>query len=193
MEDLLLQRTTSYDRAEKKVDKILVVLEATETPPVPASIQAQLRMPDDVKGNLGAASALTDDLINLASERPELLRSTGNARDQVQRKVQQARTQAGNLGVSSAQKAGAEDGLMTGCSRNAQVLFDKRPFPHFDGLKQNFQSFRREMIETMKKAKFPPDHKLRELKRCNPKAVHPDIKDLKTLSAVWDFLNLEYG
>ena len=45
----------------------------------------------------------------------------------------------------------------------------------------------------MTKAKFPADHELGELKRCTPKAVHPDIKNLKTLSAVWDFLNLEYG
>ena len=57
VEDLLLRRTTSYDRAEEKVDGILEVLAAAETPPVPASIQGQLRMLDDVEGNLGAAKA----------------------------------------------------------------------------------------------------------------------------------------
>ena len=60
MEDLLLWRTTSYNRAEEKVDGILEVLEATETPPALASIQAQLQMLDDVEGSLGTASTLTD-------------------------------------------------------------------------------------------------------------------------------------
>ena len=49
VEDLLQRMTTSYDRAEEKVDGILVVLEATETPPAPASMQAQLRMLDKVE------------------------------------------------------------------------------------------------------------------------------------------------
>ena len=107
----MVRRTTSYDRAEEKVDGILEVLAATETPPVPASMQAQLRMLDDVEGNLGAASALTAELIDLASDRAGLFKSAGNSRDQaVQRKVQRARTQAGDLGILSAQKTGTEDG-----------------------------------------------------------------------------------
>ena len=44
---------------------------------------------------------------------------------------------------------------MRGYSRNAQLLFKKRPFPYFDGLKQNFPSFRREWNETVLKANFP--------------------------------------
>ena len=45
----------------------------------------------------------------------------------------------------------------------------------------------------MTKSKFPADHKLQELKRCSPKAVQPDIKNLKTLTAVWDLIGQEYG
>ena len=128
VEDLLLRRTTSYDRAEEKVDGILEVLVAAETPLVPASIQAKLRMLEDVEGNLGTALALTDKLIDLASDRAELFRSTGNTLDQVvQRKVQQARTQAGDLGILSAQQTGAEEEGVRGYSRNAQLLFEKRP------------------------------------------------------------------
>ena len=44
----------------------------------------------------------------------------------------------------------------------------------------------------MTKAKFPADHELGELKRCTPKVVQPDIKNLKTVSAVWELLNLQY-
>ena len=38
VKDLLLRRTTSYDRTEEKVDRILIVLSAAETPPALASI-----------------------------------------------------------------------------------------------------------------------------------------------------------
>ena len=77
VEDLLLRRMTSYDRAEEKVDRILAVLAAEETSPGPVSIQAQLRMLEDVEGNLGTASALTDQLTDLASDiaRAERFRS----------------------------------------------------------------------------------------------------------------------
>ena len=111
----------------------------------------------------------------------------------VQRKVQRARTKAGAIGILLAQQAGAEVEMTRCCSNSAQFLFEKRPFPCFDGLRQNFKNLRREWIETVTKAMFPPDHELQELKRSTPKAVHLDIKDLKTLAAVWDFLYLEYG
>ena len=77
VEDLLLRRSTSYDRAEEKVDRILTVLVTEKTPPGPASIQAQLRMLEEDEGNLGTASALTDQLTDLASDiaRAERFRS----------------------------------------------------------------------------------------------------------------------
>ena len=180
VEDLLRQRTAFYDRAEEKVDRIFIVLEATETPLTPASLQALLRLLDEVQGNLDVAMTLTDDLIGLASDRAGDFRTQGNSCDQVvQAKIQQARTQAGDLGVSSAQQTGAEDEKVRDYPRSSQFLFKKRPFPHFDGQKPNYPSFRREWTETRTKAKFPPDHKLRELKRCTPKAIQPDIKNLK--------------
>ena len=193
VEDLLRRRTAFYDRAEEKVDRILVVLDATETPSTPASLQAQLLMLDEVQGNLEVAMTLTDDLIGFASDRAGNFRTQGNSRDQViQAKIQQARTGAGDLGVSSAQQTGAEDQKVRDYPRSSQFLLKKRPFPHFDGLKRNFPSFRREWTEIVTKAKFPPDHELRELKRCTPKVVQPDIKNLKTVSAVWELLNLQY-
>ena len=114
-------------------------------------------MLDDIEGSLVTASKLTDHLVDVASDRAELFRSMGNTRNQVvQRKVQQARTRAGGLLVSSAQQSGAENEGMGSCSRNDRLLFERRPFPHFDGLKQNFPSFWREWSETVTKAKFPP-------------------------------------
>ena len=110
VEDLLQRRTAFYDRAEENVDRILVFLEATETSLTPASLQAELLMLDDVKGNLELAMTLIADLIELASNIAGEFRTQGGSRDQVvQGKIQQARTQAGDLGVLSAQQTGAED------------------------------------------------------------------------------------
>ena len=83
VEDLLRRRTAFYDRTEEKVDRILVVLEATETPPAPASLQAQLRMLDDVEVKLEVAMTLTAELIDLASDRAGDFRTKGDSRDQV--------------------------------------------------------------------------------------------------------------
>ena len=181
VEDLLLRRTTSYDRAEEKV--ILKVLAATETPPVPASIQTQLRMLDDVEGNLGAASALTAELIDFASNRAGLFRSGGNSRDQVvQRKVQRARTQAGG------DRCGG---------RGDERLLKERPaplreegFPILQWAQAKLPELPERLERDGDKGQLPVDHELQELKRCSPKAVQPDIKNLKTLTALWDFLNL---
>ena len=53
-----------------------------------------------------------------------------------------------------------------------------RPFPHFNGQKRNYPSFRRERTETVTKAKFPADFELQEIKRGSPKAIQPDVKNL---------------
>ena len=197
VEDLLQRRTAFYARAEEKVDRILGVLEDTVTPLTPASLRAQLLMLDEVKDDLEVAMTRTSDMIELAGGRTVKFRTQGDSSDQVvQRKIQQARTRAGELGASSVQQTGAEDekhGENPGFPQSSQFLYEKRPFPHFYGQKRNYPSIRREWTETVTKAKFPADIELQEIKRCTPKVIQPDIKNLKKVSDVWEFLNLEYG
>ena len=154
-------------------------------------------MLDEVKEDLEVATTLTTDMIELAGDRTVEFRTQEDTSDQeVQRKIQQARTRAGALGASSVQQTGNEDEKYRenpGFPRSSQFLYKKRPFPHLDGQNRFYPSFRREWTEAVTKAKFPADFELREIKRCTPKAIQPDIKNLKKVSDVWEFLNLEYG
>ena len=97
----------------------------------------------------------------LAADRTAEFRTSGDASEQeVQRKIQEERTQAGVLGALSPQQTGAEDekygGVNPGFPRTSQYLYEKLPFQQLDGQKRNFPSFRREWTETVTK-KYPPE------------------------------------
>ena len=77
-------------------------------------------------------------------------------------------------------------------SRKHQTYFQRRPFPVFGGEKREYMSFRKEWKETVGK-EFPEEFQLREIRKCVPKEIVPDIKNLPTMTKVWDTLNEEYG
>ena len=53
-------------------------------------------------------------------------------------------------------------------------------------------SFRREWTET-DTGRYPPEFELWEIRRCTPNAIQPDIKNMRTVVEVWEFLEQEYG
>ena len=113
----------------------------------------------------------------------------------MQRKIQEARNRAAALGASSPQLSGTRDekfgGQDLGLSQASQYLYEKRPFPQFDGQNRNISSFRRKWTETVTD-RYPPEFELREIRMCTPKVIQPDIKNLKNVSKVWEFLDQEY-
>ena len=77
-------------------------------------------------------------------------------------------------------------------SRNGHLMYEKRPYPKFNGKKQNFPSFRREWAETVTN-KFPAKFELRLIRDNVPDEVKPDIKNLRQMTEVWMVLDEEYG
>ena len=116
------------------VDGILGVLLDTEIPPTQASLRTQLLILEEVKQGLEIAATMINDVIVLAADMSADFRTSGHAREQeVQMKIQEARTRAVTLGAASPQQTGAEDekygGENLGFPRSAQYLYKKQPFP----------------------------------------------------------------
>ena len=188
--DLLQRRTDSVAGAEEIQKGIFGVLADTKTATSQASLRTQLQMLEEVKQVLGEAAMMTTDR---AAEH----RASGHARElEVQKRIQEARNLAATLGASSPQQSGTRDEKFGGQDLNfsqaSQYLYEKRPFPQFNGKKRNFPSFRREWTETVT-GRYSSEFDLREIRRCTPRAIQPDIKNLKTVNEVWEFLEQEYG
>ena len=76
--------------------------------------------------------------------------------------------------------------------RNLQI--ERRPLPKFSGARRNYPSFKQDWKATVTDpGTFDPEHELREIRERVPKEVQPDMKSLKSMDEVWDFLNKEYG
>ena len=98
----------------------------------------------------------------------------------MKRKIQEARNLAGSLGALSPQQTGTRDekfgGQEIGLSHASQYLYEKRPFPQFDGQKRNFPSFWREWTETVTK-KYPPEFELQKVHAEGDPARHKKPED----------------
>ena len=79
-----------------------------------------------------------------------------------------------------------------GSTVKTDTYFERRKFPSFDGKKRNFPSFRKEW-RTCIQPSFGEEFQLREIVKAVPKEIQPDIKNLKTMTEVWDVLSQEYG
>ena len=76
--------------------------------------------------------------------------------------------------------------------RTGAAYFQKVPFPKFNGTKRNYPSFRREWQETVANF-YPEEFQLREIRRALPGYVVPDIKNMRMMVEVWEFLDAEFG
>ena len=81
--------------------------------------------------------------------------------------------------------------VSVGSRGRPESFFERRPFPKFNGSKRNYPSFKREWRECISKS-FKEEFQLREIKRCVPKEIELDLKNLRSMKEVWDQLQEEY-
>ena len=77
-------------------------------------------------------------------------------------------------------------------SRDLSYMYERRSLPKFEGERRDYPTFRREWQSNVS-GKFPVEYELRELKLKTPREVEPDLKNLKTVADVWEFLDRKYG
>ena len=77
-------------------------------------------------------------------------------------------------------------------SRDLSYMYERRSLPKFEGERRDYPAFRREWQSNVS-GKFPVEYELRELKLKTPGEVEPDLKNLKTVADVWEFLDRKYG
>ena len=58
----------------------------------------------------------------------------------------------------------------------------------FNVQRRDYPSFKRDWVATIT-GKFDAEHELREIHDRVPKEVRPDMKNLKSMTAVWAFLD----
>ena len=79
-----------------------------------------------------------------------------------------------------------------GASRDSSYMYSRRPLPSFGGARRDYPSFRREWQSNVT-GKFSAEYELREIKQNTPAEVEPDLKNLKSMKDVWEFLDRKYG
>ena len=77
-------------------------------------------------------------------------------------------------------------------SRDSSYMYSRRPLPSFGGARRDYPSFRREWQSNVT-GNFSVEYELREIKQNCPAEVEPDLKNLKSMKDVWDFLDRKYG
>ena len=84
------------------------------------------------------------------------------------------------------------NGVRQGDRRVAEGYFQRKPFPKLDGKRRNFPGFRQERT-TCIAPHFSEKFQLREICLCVPKEIEADLKNLRSMEEVWNFLVEEYG
>ena len=79
-----------------------------------------------------------------------------------------------------------------GASRDSSYMYSRRPLPSFGGARRDYPSFRREWQSNVT-GNFSVEYELREIKLNCPAEVEPDLKNLKAMKDVWEFLDSKYG
>ena len=77
-------------------------------------------------------------------------------------------------------------------SRDSSYMYERRKLPSFGGARRDYPSFRREWQGNVT-GKFSAEYELREIKQNTPSEVEPDLKNLKSMKDVWEFLDRKYG
>ena len=77
-------------------------------------------------------------------------------------------------------------------SRDSSYMYSRRPLPSFAGARRDYPSFRREWQSNVT-GNFSVEYELREIKQNCPAEVEPDLKNLKAMKGVWEFLDRKYG
>ena len=80
----------------------------------------------------------------------------------------------------------------TTVQRDWSFMYERRSLPSFAGARRDYPSFRREW-QTNVSGKVSVEYELREIKQKTPAEVEPDLKNLKSLKDVWEFLDRKYG
>ncbi|WP_416879665.1 C2HC-type zinc finger protein, partial [Litorimonas sp.] len=75
---------------------------------------------------------------------------------------------------------------------SAAAFHTRQPFPKFSGAKRSYPTFRKDWLETVS-PHYPQPQQLRELCKCLPNLLEPEVKNMRTTAEVWEFLDEEYG
>ena len=133
---------------------------------------------------------MTAEAVELDYDHAATYRADGQAKDiEVGEQVQKAKNLAAGHDNSVSQPAGG--GGLEG-ARSSHLMYEKRPYPKFNGKKRNYPSFKREWSETVTN-KFSSEFELRLIRDNVLVEVQPDIKNLRQISDVWKVLDKEYG
>ena len=81
---------------------------------------------------------------------------------------------------------------VSAAGRDASYMYERRKLPSFGGARRDYPSFRREWQSNVT-GKFSAEYELREIKQNTPAEVEADLKNLKAMKDVWDFLDRKYG
>jgi hypothetical protein len=146
---------------------------------------------DRAKEAAAKANTHTMEMVQLDPERAaDAVRKQKEFTLGEEKKATELRSIIATMIASLAPSAATEPPAHQGGPRN--YMYERRPLPKFGGQRRDFPSFRREWRESVTGC-FTPEYELRELKRCVPAAVEPDVKNLRSVDAVWAVLNSRYG
>ena len=182
LEDCLLRQEHLFAATESILAKVFTILRNTATPPGRVVLQAQLSALEDVKQKMVEADDLTSKAVALDNPRASDYRAEGQAKSiKVIDQVQDDKNLAAEHDSSVLRPAGAAS---LDDSRSGHMMYEKRPYPNFDGNRRNYPSFRREWSETVTN-KVATEFELRLIRDSVLAQIQRDIKNLKLITEVW--------
>ena len=193
--------STSWESAKAVLEKVSEEIERFDgveegvEAPSQAEVAVQLQVVTDTCEKLEKElPALFSELISLDPEkRADHERDRTEKIKENQTKVHELRTGLSAY-LKSPEPAGGAGGRGPSFTAEGkpQTYFQRRPLPTFNGKKREYVSFKREWKETVG-VEFREDFQVREIRKCVPKDVVPDIRNLSTMVLVWEVLDREYG
>ena len=146
---------------------------------------------DGVVEQMAAAALLSKQMIKGKPEMAEgILRGEGEITSELKEKIaKQRRTIASRMGAVAEPVVG--NGNRNG--RDQSYMYERRKLPRFEGARRDYPSFRREWQNNVGGGQFSAEYELREIKQNTPSEVEPDLKNLKTITEVWEILDRKYG
>ena len=180
------ERQTTFEEVEGIVAEVVSHVEekGEETP---ASLQRQKEKLARAEELLKVAHVFTTTMAELNPEHAE--RDLGADRVKKIEVMGAIRKQMDALSLLATPAPAAST---TAAGRDAGYMYERRKLPSFGGARRDYPSFRREW-QTNVSGKFSAEYELREIKQNTPVAVEADLKNLKAMKDVWDFLDRKYG
>ena len=153
----------------------------------PASLQRQKEKLARAEELLNVAHVFTTTMAGLKPEHAERdLEADGAKKIEIMGVIRK------QLDALSLLATPAPAASISAAGRDVSYMYERRKLPSFGGARRDYPSFRREW-QTNVTGKFSAEYELREIKQNTPTEVEADLKNLKAMKDVWDFLDRKYG